>query len=63
MMLDFDLHCLETARANINKVYEYNYVASSKETKRCETILNKLDELIAMAKEDIAQRDKERGWN
>lgn len=57
MMLNYDLHCLEIAKANIMKVYEYNYTASSQETKRCETIIKKIDELIAIAEKNIAERN------
>ena len=44
---EYDKEKLRNARNIINEVAEYNYVPSSSLSKRLDTILNKIDKLLA----------------
>lgn len=48
---EYDRRKMEEARKIINKVYEYNYDGYSPLNNKLETILKKIDKLIAEANE------------
>ena len=43
---EYDMNKFKKARQLILEIYEYNYISSTSLTKRLNTILNKMDDII-----------------